>query len=142
MLDYLSNESAPLLNVAKKEISNNFLKSKSRLDKKYHNFIDYVNTTTFMKNECIDKAFHLSDVLDRNFSIKFSYSGWYIFGQKEVLDALEGVIIKYYNRIYIRGILKSLYAFKTLYKNTIEKMYMPDSNYVKNVIQPHFYSLT
>jgi len=93
----MSFEQAPHLNTAKKEIFRNFLHCK--VGEKHQEFLNNVNKTDEFKNNMINEAFIKADVLDENkYKIKYSYSGWYIFGRSEVMDELNKIIVREFNK--------------------------------------------
>jgi hypothetical protein len=97
MVEYHSYEQAPHLDTAKKEIFRNFLNCD--VDEKYQNFLNDVNKTDEFKNNMINEAFMNADVLDESKrEIKYSYSGWYIFGRSEVMNTLSKIIVREFNK--------------------------------------------
>ena len=97
MVEYHSYEQAPHLDTAKKEVFRNFLDC--NVDEKYQNFLNDVNKADELKNNMIHEAFMKADVLDENKrKIKYSYSGWYIFGRSEVMNELSKIIVREFHK--------------------------------------------
>jgi len=69
------------------------------VDKNYQEFLNDVHKTDGLKNNMINEAFMKADVLDENKrEIKYSYSGWYIFGRSEVMNTLSKIIVREFNK--------------------------------------------
>ena len=98
MIVHHSFETPPHLDTAIQEISRNFLNC--NVGEKYQDFLNDVNKTNEWKINMINEAFIKSDVLVENKDrIKYSYSNWYIFGRSEVMNMLNKIIIREFNKI-------------------------------------------
>lgn len=134
MLDYYDQFPAPAIAQAKKDI-------RRRIDAF---IIDLSKKSNFItEEECskiIDIAFekHVNGDI-----IKYSYSGWAVYGEKEVqVDTIKEIraFIKTRKRRKLRGFLRTSYFLLKAYRQTIEKLYAPDSNYVQTVLKKDFES--
>ena len=105
---------------------------------------DVIKTGDFItEEECtkiIDTAFdkHISNDI-----IKHSYTGWCVFGEPEVKrDVLMyiGLLIKTKKRRKLRGLLRASYFLLKAHRQTVEKLYAPNSEYVQTVLKKDFKS--
>lgn len=131
MMDYYSQYPAPNLEAAKREV---IATGKVK---------DYSWSWTEQEylNQLISEAFELSGVLDDDNEIKFSFSGWHTFGKNDVLESIDKILIerkKLKLRRKFKGLVRTTYLLIKLHKETIEKMYHPNSQYVNTVIKNNF----
>ena len=105
---------------------------------------DVIKTSDFItEEECtkiIDTAFdkHISNDI-----IKHSYTGWCVFGEPEVKSEVLiriDLLIKTKKRRKLRGLLRTTYLLIKAHRQTIEKLYDPDNEYVQNVLKKNFES--
>ena len=99
-------------------------------------------------NALVTEAFMESGVLefnnDPNPKIKFSYSGWCVFGKNDVITSCDKIIIrkkKEKMRRMIRGLLRTSYLLIKAHNQTMEKLYHPDSVFVNTVLKSDFESV-
>lgn len=137
MLDYYSEFPGPDEDHAKKTIQGKFYKV--NVDKEYKLFLSNIKVSGTTQTKLINEAFESSDVIKEG-RIKFSFSGWMLFGIPDIMHFLKIAIENYYNKTKrrVRGVFKSLIYLNMIYSDTLEKMYKPESNYVKNVIKPRY----
>jgi len=103
---------------------------------------DVIKTGDFItEEECtkiIDTAF---DKHITNDIIKYSYTGWCVFGEPEVKrDVLMyiGLLIKTKKRRKLRGLLRASYFLLKAHRQTVEKLYATNSEYVQTVLKKDF----
>ena len=130
MMDYYSNYPAPSYEECKNIIKNELLNSPT-INK-------LIENKTINLNNLVEQAFILSDMIENN-EIKHSMTGWQVFGFKTVLSkSLYIVSIKekkrrIRNKRLLRGLIKSTYLLFINYKDTKEKMYKPNSDFMKEI---------
>lgn len=135
MLDYYSEQSAPSIDICIQNVKN-----------KKDEYNNYILDTLYNITDVIRKAIYMSNILDENKNIKYSYTGWYVFGIKEVLKYMNNNIndinieiekdIK--RKRKLKGIFKSSIILLTIYFKTKENMYHPDSIYVNTNLKNNF----
>ena len=137
MLDYYSEFPGPPEDHAKKTIQSKFYKT--NVDNKYKIFLNNIKHGGETQTKLINEAFKSSEIINDGL-VKFSFSGWMLFGIPDVMSFLKIAIENYYDKMKIRmlGLFKSLVYLNMIYNDTIEKMYSPDSTYVTNVIKSHY----
>lgn len=131
MMDYYSQFPAPDLDAAKREI---ITMGNVRM-------FDWSWRKDDYRDELVSEAFIHSDVLDKNNKIKYSFSGWHTFGQKDVIKSINIILEQRRKdklRRKIRGIMRSAYLLIRIHKASIEKLYHPNSQFVNNVLKPEF----
>lgn len=142
MMDYYSNFPAPDLQVTSEEVK----KEVNHLYKTNKN--DYFHRISDEEiNYIIQQAFIQSNYLNEEHTsiIKCSYTGWYYFGKQDIItltiNKIDDILAKkkQKNRL-LRGIFKSTYLLIKANKDSIEKIYHPDSIYVKNILNEQFHS--
>ena len=126
-MDYYSNFEPPALDVAKIDITKTIEWKTLDINNKLDNI-----------NDLLDEAFIHSNVLDSNNKIKYSFTGWNVFGVNIVLESIKFIIKKRRIRRKIRGFLRATYLLVKAHNSTMRKLYHPDSSYVKNVLKKHF----
>lgn len=134
-LHYYSDHPAPQMNNVKKHIETYLYRFSNKLSEK-SNFI-----TVQECNDIINRIFikYIRDDL-----LIYTWTGWYVIGQKAVKNEIIYEIcelIKLKRRRKVRGLFRALYFFMKCYKNTKEKLYHPDSDYVRNIIKSDFDAL-
>ena len=138
MLDYYSEYEGPTYENAKSVIRSRFQKCEVEKDTKQ--FLQAIKTNSSLENELIEDAFNSLDMI-KNGKVIYSYSGWCVFGIRDIFEHLSKSIT--YRRLKIirkfKGVFKSLVILNSIYKSTLEKLYKPDSPYVNNVLKNHFY---
>ena len=99
-------------------------------------------------NALITEAFMDSGVLefnnDPNPKIKYSLSGWSVFGKNDVITSCDKIFIrkkKEKMRRKIIGLLRTSYLLIKAHNQTIEKLYHPDSVFVNTVLKSDFESV-
>ena len=137
MLDYYSEFPGPDEDHARKTIQSKFYKT--NVDNEYKFFLSNIKHGGETQTKLINEAFESSDII-KDGRIKFSFSGWMIFGIPDIMHYLKIGIENYYDKMKTRmtGLFKSLVYLNMIYSDTVEKMYSPDSNYVTNVIKSHY----
>ena len=81
---------------------------------------------------------------DPNPKIKYSYSGWCAFGKSDVMTScatISGRKKREKLKRKIRGVLLTSYLLIKAHKQTMERMYHPDSLFVNNVLKADFESI-
>jgi|TARA_Y100000992_G_scaffold117728_1_gene77196 hypothetical protein len=92
----------------------------------------------------IEEAFIEKDALietSDNKKVKYNFMEWYSYGRIEMCQYLfEKIKIRKREKRkrMLKGILRTLYILIKLHKNTIEKLYHPNSVYVNTVIKEDF----
>lgn len=95
----------------------------------------------------VTEAFIDSKVLDPEIKtplIKYSYSGWCVFGKNDVITSCDKIAErkrKQKMRRKIRGLLRTSYLLIKSHKQTMEKLYHPDSVFVNTVLKSDFESV-
>ena len=137
MMDYYSQFSAPSTAQCRFEI-------KSTIIKPIHQISSVIGKLgEYDVDELISQAFTDSNVLDKNGNIKYSLSGWYVFGKTDVLRSIESILEKRRKdklRRKVRGLLISSFVLISAYNNTVERLYHPDSEFVSHVLKSEFES--
>ena len=142
MMDYYSNSPAPDLQVASEEV-------KQEVNHLYKtNKNDYFHRISDEEiNSIIQQAFIQSNHLNEEHTIlvNCSYTGWYHLGKQDIIrltiNKIDDILAKKKQKQrLLRGIFKSTYLLIKANKDSIEKIYHPDSIYVKNILNEQFYS--
>lgn len=137
MMDYYSQYPAPSIEQCRLEI-------KSTINKSIHQISSVGGKLgEYDVDELISQAFTDSKVLDKNGDIKYSLSGWYVFGKADVLRSVESILEKRRKdklRRKVRGLLRSSFVLISAYNNTVERLYHPDSEFVSHVLKSEFES--
>lgn len=142
MMDYYSNFPAPDLQVAREEV-------KQEVNHLYKtNKNDYFHRISDEEiNSIIQQAFIQSNHLNVEHTsiVKFSYTGWYHFGKPDIItlttNKIDDILLKKkQNQRLLRGIFKTTYLLIKANKDSIERIYHPDSIYVKNILNEQFHS--
>ena len=134
-VQYYSSHSAPQISNAKKEIENYLYRFSSKLAEK-SNFIT--------EQECNDIINRIFIKYIRDDLLIYTWTGWYAIGQNAVKKEIIYEIcefIKIKCRRKVRGLLRALYFLMKCYRKTKEKLYHPDSDYVRNIIKADFETL-
>ena len=122
MLDNLSNYPTPEYNIEKQKIKNIF--KQNITSESVYGYISDNNLNKF-----IEEAFkpHVIIEATKN-TIKYSYTGWYMFGVNDVKKDVEKAIVEHKRKIKqkIRGLFKSLVYLNAIYKTTLNKIYAPN----------------
>lgn len=135
MMDYYSNFTAPAVENAKKIFKQSTLHS----NENYQNNKHLINEQEF--DHLIDEAF--LGVIE-NGAIKYSLTGWNVFGRKEVLAKYNKDLLNLVTQKKLKmkrkvvGLLKCTYLLLKSHNATIKRLYQPDSNYVQNVLKKEF----
>ena len=122
MLDNLSNYPAPEYNIEKQKIKNIF--KQNITSESVYGYISDNNLNKF-----IEEAFKPHVIIEaQKITIKYSYTGWYMFGVNDVKKDVEKAIVEHKRKIKqkIRGLLKSLVYLNAIYKTTLNKIYAPN----------------
>ena len=122
MLDNLSNYPAPEYNIEKQKIKNIFKQNITS-----GSLYGYISDNNL--NKFIEEAFKPHVIIEAHKStIKYSYTGWYMFGVNDVKKDVEKAIVEHKRKIKqkIRGLLKSLVYLNAIYKTTLNKIYAPN----------------
>ena len=81
--------------------------------------------------------------LNEQGNIKYSYTGWFAGAHRREVEYYFNIKIDKLRKkkiiLKIRVIFKIVYLLHKWHKETKEKMYHPDSEYVKNILQANFY---
>jgi hypothetical protein len=131
MMDYYSQFPAPDLDAAKREII--AIGNVKMFDWSWLQY-DY-------RDELVSEAFIHSKILDENNKIKFSFSGWHTFGKNDVMESIDVILEQRRKdklRRKVRGLLRTTYLLIKTHRASIEKLYHPDSQFVKNVLKTDF----
>lgn len=140
MMDYYSQYPAPSIEQCQLEIKNlikNGFKGNAPCTKMLRE-LDDVGV-----DELISEAFIHSGILDENDNVKFSLSGWMVWGQADIVDSMGEILWarrKDKLRRKVRGLLRSSFALISAYNNTVERLYHPDSEFVSHVLKSEFES--
>jgi len=130
-MEYYSELPAPDLDAAKREI----------IAIGNVKMFDWSRSKCDYRDELVSEAFIHSKILDENNKIKYSFSGWHTFGKNDVMESID-VILKQRRkdklRRRMRGILRTTYLLIKAHRASIEKLYHPDSQFVKNVLKTDF----
>ena len=114
MLDNLSNYPNPEYNIEKLKIKNIFKQNITS-----GSVYGYISDNNL--NKFIEEAFKPHVIIKAHkITIKYSYTGWYMFGVKDVKKDVEKAIVEHKRKIKqkIRGLLKSLVYLNVIYKTT------------------------
>lgn len=131
MLDYYSDIPAPSYLAEKATMRHNYRKKNPHAEK-------YISS--YEEEDILDKVFgpHLSLYGD----IKYSYVGWYADVRREVeyyynsyMDSIKRERI----RLRLRVLFKLSVMMLKWHHESKERMYHPDSDFVKNVLKKQFY---
>ena len=130
MLDYYSTFPPPNLDTAKREI----------IEKGKLQMFDWSNGKQENVYKLVSEAFIHSNVIDENNEIKYSFSGWHTFGKNDVMESIDFLLKRRKDKLRrkIRGLLRSSHLLIRIHKASIEKLYHPDSQFVKNVLKAEF----
>ena len=88
-----------------------------------------------------------SKVLDPEISapkIKYSYSGWCVFGKNDVITSCDKIAQRKRKekiKRKIRGLLRTSYLLIKAHNQTMERLYHPDSVFVNTVLKQDFESV-
>ena len=122
MLDNLSNYPNPEYNIEKLKIKNIFKQNITS-----GSVYGYISDNNL--NKFIEEAFKPHVIIKAHkITIKYSYTGWYMFGVKDVKKDVEKAIVEHKRKIKqkIRGLLKSLVYLNVIYKTTLNKIFDPN----------------
>ena len=122
MLDNLSNYPTPEYNIEKQKIKNIF--KQNITSESVYGYISDNNLNKF-----IEEAFKPHVIIEAHkTTIKYSYTGWYMFGVNDVKKDVEQAIVEHKRKIKqkIRGLFKSLVYLNAIYKTTLNKIYAPN----------------
>ena len=141
-MDYYSNFPAPDLQVASEEVKQEV----NHLYKTNKN-VYFHRISNEEINSIIQQAFIQSNHLNEEHTsiVKCSYTGWYYFGKQDIItltiNKIDDILAKKKQKQrLLRGIFKSTYLLIKANKDSIEKIYHPDSIYVKNILNEQFHS--
>ena len=135
MMDYYSNFPAPPVEGEKQIFKQHCL----NIEEVYQNHKRLVNEQEI--DHLIDEAF--LGVIE-NGKIKYSLTGWDVFGKKDVREhynkGLQDLISQKKRKMKrkVVGLLKCTYLLIKAHNTTIERLYQPNSKYVKNVLKKEF----
>jgi len=112
---------------------------KTNVDNEYKFFLSNIKDCGATQTKLINDAFEYSYVI-KDGRINFSFSGWVVFGIPDIMHFLKVAIENYYDKMKTRmtGLFKSLVYLNMIYRDTLEKMYNPESNYVKNIVKRRY----
>ncbi len=133
MLDYYSSMPPPGLISEKTEIKNNFKRKNPNIDL-------YVSPE--VQNNIISELFqpHLND----KGNIKYSYTGYFAGSVRREIEYYYNEKIniekKKFSRRKLTALFKTTYIIIKWYKESKERMYHPDSLFVKEILSEDFYS--
>ena len=122
MLDNLSNYPTPEYNIEKQKIKNIFKQNITS-----GSVYGYISDNNL--NKFIEEAFKPHVIIEAHkTTIKYSYTGWYMFGVNDVKKDVEQAIVEHKRKIKqkIRGLFKSLVYLNAIYKTTLNKIYAPN----------------
>ena len=134
-VQYHSDHLPPKMNSAKKDIENYLYRFSKKLSEK-SNFIT--------EQECNDIINRIFIKYIRDDLLIYTWTGWYALGQKAVKNEIIYEIcelIKIKRRRKVRGLFITAYFLMKCYKKTKEKLYHPDSDYVRTIIKTDFDTL-
>jgi len=134
-VQYYSDHPPRQMNSAKKDIENYLYRFSNKLAEK-SNFIT--------EQECNDIINRIFIKYIRDDLLIYTWTGWYALGQKAVKKEIIYEIcelIKIKRRRKVRGLLRTAYFLMKCYKKTKEKLYHPDSDYVRTIIKTDFDAL-
>jgi len=134
MMDYYSEFPAPDYDQCKKEVIAALCQN------------DYIKPEDSEElNTLLTEAFIDSNVLENSSSdipkIKYSFTGWCVFGKKDVITSFTKISERKRKgklKRKIRGLLRTSYLLIKAHKQTIEKLYHPDSVFVNTVLKSDF----
>jgi hypothetical protein len=138
MMDYYSQFPAPIYDECKREVISSI--------KQYCPNEDWGRFSDTILNDIVSEAFIQSDVLScsdpdiKNPTIKYSFTGWNVSGKKDVMNSMCDIVKERKERLKrkIRGLLRTSYLLIKAHKQTMEKLYHPDSVFVATVLKPEF----
>lgn len=134
-VQYYSDHPPHQMNSAKKDIENYLYSFSNKLAEK-SNFIT--------EQECNDIINRIFIKYIRDDLLIYTWTGWYALGQKAVKNEIIYEIcelIKIKRRRKVRGLFRTAYFLMKCYKKTKEKLYHPDSDYVRTIIKANFDAL-
>ena len=140
MMDYYSQYPAPSIEQCKFQVKS-LMSYSFKGDDKCSTMVRELSNDDV--DELISQAFIDSDILDDNGDVKFSLSGWSVFGKRDVIDSMRKIIEKRRKdklRRKVRGLLISSFVLISAYNNTVERLYHPDSEFVSHVLKSEFES--
>ena len=142
MMDYYSDFPAPKLIDASEEVKTQITHLYKSNEDNYFNRLGEDEL-----NSIIQQSFIQSQILDQTNTtiVGHSYTGWYHFGKQDIItltkNKIDDILIKKKQKQRLfRGILKTTYLLIKANKDSIEKIYHPDSIYVNNTLKCHFNS--
>ena len=124
MLDNLSNYPSPEYTSEKENIKKLFKQNNTSTEASNYGYISDNNLNKF-----IEEAFKPHVIIETNkTTIKYSYTGWYMFGINDVKRDVKKAIVAHKQKIKqkIRGLFKSLVYLNAVYKTTLHKIYDPN----------------
>ena len=134
MMDYYSQFPAPDYDQCKKEVITALCQNGYRKPEDSEEL-----------NTLLTEAFIDSNVLENSSSdsskIKYSFTGWSVFGKKDVITSFTKITErkrKQQLKRKIRGLLRTSYLLIKAHKQTMEKLYHPDSVFVNTVLKSDF----
>ena len=137
MMDYYSQFPAPDYDQCKKEVITALCQNGYRKPEDSEEL-----------NTLLTEAFIDSNVLENSSSdsskIKYSFTGWSVFGKKDVITSFTKITErkrKQHQKRKIRGLLRTSYLLIKAHKQTMEKLYHPDSVFVNTVLKSDFESV-
>lgn len=137
MMDYYSQFPAPDYDQCKKEVITALCQNGYRKPEDSEEL-----------NTLLTEAFIDSNVLENSSSdsskIKYSFTGWSVFGKKDVITSFTKITErkrKQQLKRKIRGLLRTSYLLIKAHKQTMEKLYHPDSVFVNTVLKSDFESV-
>ena len=133
MMDYYSSLSSPSIISEKCDIKNAYKRKYPTIDL----YVSPENQTNIL-NELFQP--HLNE----QGSIKYSYTGYFAGNiRREIEYYYNGrmdILKKKHLRRKLRAVFKVVYVGLKWHKYSKERMYHPDSVFVKEILQSHFYS--
>lgn len=133
MFNYYSSLPPPGLISEKTEIKNSYKKQNPTID---------LYVPIDIQNDIINELF-VSHLNDKGI-IKYSYTGYFAGGVRREIEYYyeQRLIIEKNKKIKrkIKALFMTTYFLIKWHKETKEKMYHPDSLFVKNVLQSQFYN--
>lgn len=142
MMDYYSQFPAPPYEECKKQVITD-LRRRFQFD--CNKILRIWNPNDDELKALVAEAFIDSNMFDDNNDpnpkIKYSFSGWCAFGKKDVITSCYKLMWckrKEKLKRKIRGLLRTSYLLIKAHKQTMERMYHPDSLFVNNVLKTDF----
>ena len=134
MMDYYSQFPAPDYDQCKKEVITALCQNGYRKPEDSEEL-----------NTLLTEAFIDSNVLENSSSdipkVKYSFTGWCVFGKKDVITSFTKITERKRKeklKRKIRGLLRTSYLLIKAHKQTMEKLYHPDSVFVNTVLKSDF----